>query len=594
MPLARQASMPDPESRWYNRNMQPPSRKRDERLTRVIEAAIDHVDEAVLITTTELDPPGPEIVYVNEGFCRLTGYAAEEVLGETPRILQGPKTDRAELDRLRRCLSRGQPFYGGEITNYRKDGSEYVLAWYIVPMRDAAGEVTHWMASQRDVTERRALEEQLRHQAFHDPLTGLPNRVLLVDRLEHALTRMGRREERVAVFFMDLDDFKVVNDSLGHEAGDGLLVALARRLEGSLRPEDTLARFGGDEFIVLLEDASVLNRATRVAERIMGALREPFVVEGREVFATLSVGIVLADSPRDRPRDLLRKADIAMYRAKEKDKASYEVFDPSMNARVVERLESESDLRRALRREEFRVHYQPKVLLETGAIVGVEALVRWEHPERGLVPPAEFIPQAEESGLIVSIGRWVLEEACRQTREWQTLHPSDPPLVVCVNISGRQFRYPGLVQDVARVLRETRLEPESLDLEITENVLIETTQSNGVPVHRLKRLGVKLIIDDFGTGYSSLSYLKRLPVDFLKIDRSFVEGLGKDPKDEGIVSSVIDLAHVLGMGAIAEGVESAGQAARLRELGCPLAQGYLFSEPLPAEGMGALLATGAP
>ena len=572
--------------------MEPPSRKQDERLNRVIDAAIDHVDEAVLITTAGLDLPGPEIVYVNDGFCRMTGYAAEEVLGKTPRILQGPKTDRAELDRLRRCLSQGKPFYGGEITNYRKDGSEYVLAWYILPMVDDAGEITHWMDNQRDVTERRALEDQLRHQALHDPLTGLPNRVLLMDRLEHALERADRREGRVAVCFMDLDDSKVVNDSLGHEAGDRLLVALAGRLEGSLRREDTLARFGGDEFVVLIEDASDASRATGVADRIVDALREPFVVEGREVFATLSMGIVLADSPRERPEDLLRKADIAMYRAKEKDKAGYAVFDPSMNARVVERMESEGDLRRALRLGEFTVHYQPKVLLETGAIVGVEALARWVHPERGLVPPAGFIAQAEESGLIVPIGRWVLEEACRQAREWQTLHPIDPPLVVCVNISGRQLRYPGLVQDVARVLRESRLEPGSLDLEITENVLIESAQ-NGLPVERLRRLGAKMIIDDFGTGYSSLSYLKRMPADLLKIDRSFVEGLGSDPKDEGIVSSVIDLARVLGMETIAEGVESVEQAERLRELGCRFAQGYLFSKPMAAEEMGELLATGA-
>ncbi len=584
--------MPDPESRWYNPDVEPPSLKRDERLARVIDAAIDHVDEAVLITTTGLDLPGPEIVYVNDGFCRMTGYAAEEVLGKTPRILQGPKTDRAELDRLRRCLSQGRTFYGGEIINYRKDGSEYVLAWYIVPMVDEAGEITHWMANQRDVTERRALEDQLRHQALHDPLTGLPNRVLLMDRLEHALERADRREGRVAVLFMDLDDFKVVNDSLGHEAGDRLLVALAGRLEGSLRLEDTLARFGGDEFVVLIEDASDVSRATGVADRIVEALRKPFVVEGREVFATLSMGIVLADSSRERPEDLLRKADIAMYRAKEKDKAGYAVFEPSMNARVVERMESEGDLRRALRLGEFTVHYQPKVLLETGAIVGVEALARWEHPERGLVPPAGFIAQAEESGLIVPIGRWVLEEACRQAREWQTLHPIDPPLEVCVNISGRQFRYPGLVQDVARVLQETRLEPESLDLEITENVLIESAQ-NGLPVERLRRLGTKVIIDDFGTGYSSLSYLKRMPADLLKIDRSFVEGLGSDPKDEGIVSSVIDLARVLGMETIAEGVESVEQAERLRELGCRFAQGYLFSKPMAAEEMGELLATGA-
>ena len=570
--------------------MELPNRKLHGGLDHLIKAAMQLVDESVLITTTELELPGPQIVYANEGFRRMTGYTAEEVIGETPRILQGPKTDRAELDRLRRCLSGGEPFFGGEIINYRKDGSEFLLEWYIVPLRNDAGEITHWMASQRDVTERRAMEEQLRYQAFHDPLTDLPNRALLTDRLEHALVRTNRREGRLAVLFMDLDNFKVVNDSLGHEAGDSFLVEVAKRLRTCLRPEDTLTRFGGDEFAVLLEDLSDAKQAARVAERIIEQLREPIVVEGREVFATVSIGIVLAASSQDLPRDLLRKADIAMYRAKEKGKAGYEVFDPSMNTRVLKRLESESDLRRALRQQEFKVYYQPKVLLETGGIVGLEALVRWEHQERGLVSPAEFIPLAEENGMIVPIGGWVLEEACRQLREWQILYPGDPPLVMCVNVSGRQFRHPGLTRDVAQVLRETRLEPGTLDLEITEDVLVEDVRSTGATLHRLKRLGVKLIIDDFGTGYSSLSYLKRLPLDFLKIDRSFVEGLGKDPKDEGIVSAVIDLAHVLDMEAIAEGVETAEQAARLRNLGCPLAQGYRFSKPLPAEEAGVLLA----
>jgi diguanylate cyclase (GGDEF)-like protein/PAS domain S-box-containing protein len=666
-----------------------------------------HVSEAVVITTTELDPPGPKIVYVNEGFCRMTGYAHEEIVGKSPRILQGPKTDRAELARLRRCLYRGEPFDSGEVINYRKDGSEYVLNWHIVPLRDEAGEVTHWLAGQRDVTERRRAEEtlreserrlhtvvanapvvlfvldregvftlseglglrtlglqpgevvgrsifevyrdvpeilghvrralsgeeiydtvavgdlvfnafyaplrdgdgevagvigvagdvtrrkqaedRLRYLAFHDPLTELPNRALFTDRLEHALSLANRRLRLVSVLFLDLDNFKVVNDSLGHEAGDALLVAVGERLRARVRPEDTVARFGGDEFAVLLEDVMAASDATRAAERILEVLREPFAVKGREVSITPSVGIVLATSSRERSEDLLRKADIAMYEAKGKGKARYEVFDPSTNARALERLELENDLRRALERGELRVHYQPKVLVSTGEIVGTEALVRWEHPERGLLPPAKFVPLAEETGLIVPLGRWLLTEACRQTREWQELYPSDPPLVVCVNVSGRQLRHPELAKDVGRVIQETGLEPGRLDLEITESILIEDEMANLAMLDELKHLGVKLIIDDFGTGYSSLSYLKRLPADFLKIDRSFVEGLGKDSKDEGIVSAVIDLARVLGMEEIAEGVENAEQAACLLELGCRFAQGYLYSKPLPAEGIGALL-----
>ncbi|HLL39657.1 MAG TPA: EAL domain-containing protein [Rubrobacteraceae bacterium] len=569
-------------------------RKQVEGPIHLIEAAIQHVSEAVVITTTELDPPGPEIVYVNEGFCRMTGYAAEEVVGKTPRIFQGLKSDRVELDRLRQHLSRGEPFEGGEVINYRKDGSEYVLDWHIVPLRDDAGGITHWLAGQRDITKRKSLEESLRYQALHDPLTGLPNRLLFMDRLEHALSLASRQTRLIMVLFVDLDDFKVVNDSLGHEAGDTLLVAVAKRLGACLRPEDTVARFGGDEFAVLLEDITVTSDADRAAERIVEGLRKPFVIEGREISISPSIGIVSATSSHDRPKDLLRKADIAMYVAKGKGKARYEVFDSTMNVRALERLELENDLRRAIERGELRVHYQPKVLVGTGKIVGTEALVRWEHPERGLLPPVAFIPIAEETDLIVPLGRWVLTEACRQTREWQELYPSDSPWVVCVNLSGRQLRHPELVKDVGRALQETGLEPENLDLEITESVLIEDQLSNLTTLRELKRLGVKLIIDDFGTDYSSLSYLKRLPADFLKIDRSFIGGLGEDPKDEGIVSAVIDLARVLGLEEIAEGVETTEQAAYLRELGCRFAQGYLFSKPLPAEEIGALLATGFP
>jgi diguanylate cyclase (GGDEF)-like protein/PAS domain S-box-containing protein len=657
----------------------------------------------------DLNPPGPQIVYVNEAFCRMTGYAAEEIVGKTPRILQGPKTSRTELVRLRRLLSRGEPFEG-ELINYRKDGSEYLLEWHIAPLRDEAGEITHWVASQRDVTEHRraqkalkesearyrtvvgnapvvlfALDEEgvftlsegkglkalglepgevvgrsvfevyrnvpgilehaqralggeeisatekvgplafeafyaplraedggilgvigvaadvtererarerLRHQALHDPLTDLPNRTLFMDRLEHALATLEWSEgDAVAVLFVDLDDFKVVNDSLGHEVGDALLVAVAERLRVALK-EDTVARFGGDEFAILLESIIGPSDATHLARRIIEELRKPFVVEGREVYTSPSIGIVSAASSHDRPKDLLRKADLAMYAAKAKGKACYEAFDPAMSVRATERLEVENDLRRVIERGEIRAHYQPKVLLRTGEIVGTETLMRWEHPERGLLPPAAFISIAEKTDLIVPLGRWVLAEACRQTRGWQDLYSSGPPLGVSVNVSGRQLRHPELVKDVGRVLQETGLEPGSLGLEITESVLVEDELSTLATLRELKCLGIKLMIDDFGTGYSSLSYLKRLPADFLKIDRSFIERLGEDPKDEGIVSAVIELARVLGMEAIAEGVENAEQAAHLRELGCHFAQGNLFSKPLPAEGVGALLATG--
>ena len=588
-----------------------PSRKQLEEPEYLLADAMRLVREAILITTAQLDPPGPEIVYVNEGFCRMTGYAREEVIGETPRILQGPKTDRAQLDRLRRQLSLGEPF-DGEILNYRKDGSEYVIEWYVVPLRNRAGEITYWMASQRDVTERKALEEQFRYQIFHDSLTGLPNRVLFVERLEHALSLANRNPRLNAVLFVDLDDFKVVNDSLGHEAGDDLLVQVAERLRASLRSEDTVARFGGDEFGILLEGVLGASYVTDVAERIIERLHEPFFAGGRELTITCSIGIVLAASSREPARELLRKADIAMYEAKREGKthfarellrkadiamsgakgsgkARYQMFDPGMNARILKRLGLKSALRRALDREEFVVHYQPKVSLETGKILGLEALVRWEHPEYGLVPPSEFISVAEDTGLIVDIGRWVLKETCVQVRLWQDRFPSPSPLQANVNLSARQFHQPDLAGDIAEVLEETNLDPQNLELEITETVVMEDARAALVILGALKSLGVGLAIDDFGTGYSSLAYLKRFSVDTLKIDRLFVAGLGESAEDEVIVAAMIGLARDLNLTAIPEGVETFEQLQRLRELRCDVAQGFYFSKPLPTEEVGALL-----
>jgi len=591
--------------------MKPSMRKQPEVSAYLLAAAVRHVKEAVLITTAELDLPGPEIVYVNEGFCQMTGYARDDLVGKTPRILQGPKTDRSELDRLRRQLSLGEPF-DGEIVNYRNDGSEYVIEWYIVPLRNTAGEITHWMTSQRDVTESKVLERQLRYQGLHDHLTGLPNRILFMDRLEHALSLADRDPRLSAVLFVDLDNFKVVNDSLGHEAGDDLLVQVAERLGASVRAEDTVARFGGDEFGILLEGVPGARYVTDVAERIIERLRKTFILEGRELIITSSIGIVLAASSRDPARELLRKADlamyeakregkvrlagellrkvdIAMYEAKREGKARYQMFDPGMNARALKRLGLESDLRQVLEREEFVVHYQPEVSLETGNVLGLEALVRWEHPERGLVPPSEFIPVAEDTGLIVDIGRWVLKEACAQVRRWQDRYPSDPPLQANVNLSAKQFHQPDLAGDVAEVLAETDLDPRNLVLEITENVVMEDAVVTLAILGALKSLGVGLAIDDFGTGYSSLAYLKRFPVDTLKIDGLFVAGLGESTKDEVIVAAVIGLAHGLGLTAIPEGVETAEQLQRLHEMGCDMAQGFYFSKPLPTEAVDALL-----
>jgi diguanylate cyclase (GGDEF)-like protein len=474
----------------------------------------------------------------------------------------------------------------------RKDGRVVWIRDEAVLVHDGEGRPRFWQGIMMDITERKVLEDRLSHQAMHDPLTGLPNRVLLSDRLMRALSRAGRRGNEAAVLFLDLDNFKYVNDSLGHGAGDRLLVGVARRLARVIRPEDTLARLGGDEFVVLLEDVGARAEAFRIAARIQDALRTPITLDDREYFLTTSIGIAFGGNVGDHPEDLLRDADAAMYRAKEAGKDQHAVFRPEMQERSLRRLGLEGDLRRVLKapEKELRVFYQPKALIETGGIVGTEALVRWEHPERGLVLPAEFIPLAEETGMIVPLGRWVLVEACRQTKEWQLEHPADPPLFVNVNLSACQFRDPGLARDVRDALVQTDLAPESLILEITESTLMEDASSTLDTLRWLKDLGVRLAIDDFGTGYSSLSYLKRFPVDAIKIDRSIISGLERDSGNAAIVSATITLAHALGLEAVAEGVEAEGELAELHRLGCDLGQGYYFWRPASAEKTSALLA----
>jgi diguanylate cyclase (GGDEF)-like protein len=441
----------------------------------------------------------------------------------------------------------------------------------------------------RDITERKTFEERLKHQAFHDTLTKLPNRALFMNRLGHALIRTERREKSAAVLFLDLDNFKLINDSLGHEAGDRLLVSVAERLRRCLRAEDTASRFGGDEFTVLLENVKDASDAVRVADQITRALSTPFILESREVFVTTSIGIALGTSGRERPTDLLRNADVALYRAKASGKATYEVFDAFMNIAALERLDLEGDLRRAIERGEFAVHYQPQLELSTGRIAGWEALVRWMHPERGPILPAAFLSVAEETGLIVQIGRLVLEEACRQATEWQEQHPTETPLKMSVNISAKQLQRPDeLVEEVIRILEQTELAPGSLVLEITESMLMGDAEQNVDVLRRLKDLSIGIAVDDFGTGYSNLAYLKRFPVDMLKVDKSFVDGLGENPEATAIVEAVVSLARAMGMQTVAEGIETTGQADLLRALGCELGQGYYFSQPLPAHEANAL------
>jgi diguanylate cyclase (GGDEF)-like protein/PAS domain S-box-containing protein len=438
-----------------------------------------------------------------------------------------------------------------------------------------------------DVTAAKEAEEQLRHQAFHDPLTGLPNRALFTDRVEHALVVHGESGDDVAVVFLDLDDFKGVNDTLGHPAGDALLRAVGERLRGALSPSHTIARFGGDEFAILVENEAGGLTAVDVASHLISKLQEPFEIDGREVFMTASVGIAVG---RD-SEELLRSADVAMYRAKAAGKAQYVVYAPRMDEDLVGRLELVGDLRRARVEEEFVVHYQPTVALETGALVGVEALLRWRHPTRGIVPPNEFIPLAEETGRIVEIGRWVLEEACRQTARWRSELPGVEHLKVSVNVSTRQVRRPGLLEDVRRALDQSGLPAEALTLEITESVLAREEMSS--ILEEIAEEGVELALDDFGTGYSSLSLLQHLPVHTLKIDRSFIRSVEVGPERRAFVRAIVELAQALQLPVVAEGIEGSGQAEELLRLGCGLGQGFYFAKPLEARELEKLVASKA-
>ena len=521
--------------------------------------------------------------------------SAKRVLGRRPEELVGSSateylhTEAASWDRP------PTPFLGSEDANAlcsfrvrHADGSWRHLEAIIVDLSDSAG--TRKAYYMRDITHRKVLEENLARRALQDPLTGLANRRLFMDRLAHALTGTVRRQSCTAVLFMDLDNFKAVNDSLGHEAGDELLVAVGRRLQGCLRPGDTLARFGGDEFTVLLEEVTDVGDAVRLAERVLEVLQTPVVLGSHKLYVSVSIGVAASGPNLDRAESLLRAADVAMYRSKETGKSTYKVFEDGMTVKVIERMELENGLRKAVDRGELRVYYQPQMLMESRKIVGMEALLRWDYPPRGLVPPEEFITLLEQTDLIVPIGQYVLEEACRQAKEWHELYPDDR-ISMGVNLSARQFRQPDLKEKVAGVLRKTGLDPHALVLEITESVLMDDTQHAANILQGLKGLGVRFAIDDFGTGYSSLSYLQRFPIDYLKVDRSFVGSLGKGRNNaRALIGALMSFTRALGIEAVAEGVETAEQLDELRGMQCEFGQGYYFSEPLSGRAASDLLA----
>ena len=490
-----------------------------------------------------------------------------------------------------RALATGRQVTGTVIGIERVDTGDW--AWLGVsaqPRFDADGVVAEVICTLEDVTLQKTAEAELTLHNLRDSLTSLPNRALFMERLSRAILRSDRRKFFSAVLFLDLDRFKVVNDSLSHEAGDQLLIQVANRLRGCLRPEDTVARLGGDEFVVLFEDILTVNDGLTVADRISQGFTAPFAIHDQEVFTTCSMGIAISTSSETLPAELLRDAEVAMYRAKAKGEGSIEIFDPSMNAQALARFQMESELRRALERGEFVLHYQPVVGLRNGRIEGWEALVRWNHPDRGMVPPLDFISLAEETGLIVPLGRWVLEEACRQAGEWGRAFPAEPRHLMNVNISARQFQHRDLINTVLGALRAGAMEPGELKLEITESIMMRDPQASLEAMKTFKSMNIHLVIDDFGTGYSSLSYLKRFPVDTLKVDKSFVDGLGKDAESTAIVTAVISLAKSLGMRVTAEGIETREQMEHLQRLDCDQGQGYHFSRPLPKAAAEELLA----
>jgi diguanylate cyclase (GGDEF)-like protein/PAS domain S-box-containing protein len=557
-------------------------RESEERFHWLVEGVKDH---AVFM----LDPAG-RVTSWNSGVKRVLGYDESEFIGQQFSCIFTPEDILAGEPRqeLKRAESEGQA--DNERWHLRKDGTRIWATGTVTPLQNETKNLHGFAVVMRNNTERRMAEERTAHEAAHDSLTGLPNRAFFMDLLRRAIARSRRHPNyQFAVLFLDLDRFKNINDSLGHVIADQLLVEIGQKLETTLRPEDLVARFGGDEFVIFLDDIRDVRDATRVASRIHEELETPFNLGGNEVFTSTSIGIALSLHGYERPEDCLRDADTAMYRAKARGKARHEIFDTSMHDHAVALLQLETDLRRAVERREFRVHYQPIVLLNSGRIAGFEALVRWQHPERGLLPPAEFMAVAEETGLILPIGQWVLGEACRQIRVWQGQSGADPPLSISVNLSSKQFLQPELSERISQVLLVSGCDAHTLKLEITESVVMENAGEAIAMIGQLRDMGVEIYMDDFGTGYSSLSYLHRFPVDTMKIDRSFINRMIARDENSEIVRTIVALAHSLRMDVIAEGVETEEQLIHLRALQCEYGQGYYFSKPVDAEAAGGLL-----
>ena len=567
------------------------ARRAVEEELRLLGSAAAHVQEAIVVSTAG-SQGGPTILYVNNAFVRMTGHSETEALGRSFSLLAGPKTDRDVLGRIFERMRRGEPA-AAELVAYRKDGSEFLLDWQASPIYESDGLVEHYASIQRDITEERRVEQALK-RADRDPLTGLATRNVMERRLARAIERASTRQEyRYALLFLDLDGFKNINDQHGHIVGDQLLTSAARRLEGTVRPGDTLARFGGDEFVVLLDSVSDIQDVLLVAGRIRDRLGAPFEIGGRDLSLAVSTGVALSETGYADAKAVIRDADSAMYEAKRKGRGRVEFFDPELYTEVVSLMSLRQDLARGLDRGEMELRYQPLVDLATQQIIGFEALVRWRHPELGLLPPERFIPLAEESGLIIPMGRWVLRSACIEAVTWPVSGAAGRSLLLSVNLSMRELSSGDLVQAVENTLRDTGLEPGRLQLELTESVLVDTVEPVRSRIGELRALGVTVCIDDFGTGYSSLGYLHHFPVDKIKIDRLFVRDLEEASGKLEILRTILALASNLGLDVVAEGIETEDQLLRLRDLSCPLGQGFLFAEPLEAGKIGELLRGGA-
>ena len=584
---------------------------------RLLESVVVSANDAVLITEAEpISLPGPRIVYCNAAFTRATGYTEAEVLGKTPRILQSEKTDKAALARLRAALAAWEPVEV-ELLNTTKDGKEFWVELSIAPVADERGWFTHWISVQRDISDRKNIEEatgrarlaevanealsieiqerkrvesQLLYTAFHDDLTKLRNRPFFMDRLGETLGRMRDNPEiGCAVLFIDLDRFKMVNDSLGHRAGDLLLMQVARRLESCLRPTDVLARIGGDEFTVLIEGVRGACRATEVGQRIIETMRQPMWIGNQEVFSSCTIGVVQATESHDTPEQLLRDADIAMYEAKRNDKGGIATFAGSMHDSAVEALKLQTDLQNALARHEFVLEFQPICHAGSSGIVGVEALIRWQHPVRGRVPPLEFIGAAEQTGMIRDIGRWVMSQACLQAQAWRARYPG-LQFRLSINTSGRELEDARFIPHLQQVLAQTGLDPRTIELEVTEAIFLRHPEQMQQILGAVRALGVRVALDDFGTGYSSLSYLDRYEIDTIKIDQSFVANMLSRPRTMAIVHNIVSLAHALHVDIVAEGVEESDQLDMLAAMGCTMVQGYLLGRPMSVATIDAALA----